>query len=475
MSDGDRRRFESSATSISWIPREAIEGLAKLPFSMGVGSYDLPPPDVLDDVEALLAKGAFRFANELRGWIAVEDGRITGYGQEGHGYINVTRLKLGGRTMTFPPIPLDDLRPEPQVTGTSVRFVQSSGGRTGVPAPRRVERPPYVRWGAPLAWTTLALTINADGSSEFELVGASPFPRHWVYDSEGRLATKSGVIDFDRWYRTSLPETSPWGDQDSPVLNLKVESELERTLSRLIVDAQPKFRTLRAGETLVRQGDLGKELFLLFDGVLEIEEDGKRVAEVGPGAIIGEMALLEGGRRTATARALTACRVVIAPLDAVDRSALARIAAGRRGDKEAAQTESEVLRRIPFFQDLTDQDLRQIGALGERRTFAEGEAIVEKGTHGMAMFVILSGTASVETGGRVHQLEPGDFVGEMSMLAGKPRSATVTALEPVEALAIETIAFKPFLMKNPSVAVALLERVASRLREVQDRVERGSS
>ena len=91
----------------------------------------------------------------------------------------------------------------------------------------------------------------------------------------------------------------------------------------------------------------------------------------------------------------------------------------------------------------------------------------------MAMFVILSGAASVETGGRVHRLEPGDFVGEMSLLAGKPRSATVTAIEPVEALSIETMAFRPFLLRNPSVAVALLERVAARLREVQDRVERG--
>jgi len=472
MSNGDRRRFESSATSISWIPREAIEGLAKVPFSMGVGSYDLPPPDQLGDLDALLAKGAFRFANELRGWIEVEGGRIVDYGQDGHGYINVTRLKLAGRSIAFPPVPLDDLRPEPLVTDDSVRFVQSAGGRTGVPAPRRVERPPFVRWVAPVAWTTLALTISIDGSSEFELAGASSFPRHWVYDPDGRLSAKSGIIDFDHWYRTALKETSPWGEQDSPVITMRVESELERTLSVLIVDAEPKFRALRAGETLVRQGDQGDELFLLFDGILEVEEDGKRVAEVGPGAIIGEMAVLEGGRRTASLRALTQSRVAVAPLGVIDRSAMARIAEARRGEQPSGP---EALRGIPFFRDLTDKDLQQISALGERRTFDPGEAIIEKGSHGIAMFVILSGTASVETGGRIHQLEPGDFVGEMSMLAGEPRSATVTAVEPVEALAIETVAFRPFLMKNPSVAVALLERVAARLREVQDRVDRGQA
>ena len=79
----------------------------------------------------------------------------------------------------------------------------------------------------------------------------------------------------------------------------------------------------------------------------------------------------------------------------------------------------------------------------------------------------------MEAGGRRHTLGPGDFVGEMGLLAKVPRSATVTATEPVEAMVVETMYFKPFLIKNPSVAVHLLEVVAERLREVQDRVERG--
>jgi CRP-like cAMP-binding protein len=55
------------------------------------------------------------------------------------------------------------------------------------------------------------------------------------------------------------------------------------------------------------------------------------VAEVGPGAIVGEMALLEGGRRTASLRAVTRCRVAVVPGDRVDRAALAEVARGRRG------------------------------------------------------------------------------------------------------------------------------------------------
>ena len=60
-----------------------------------------------------------------------------------------------------------------------------------------------------------------------------------------------------------------------------------------------------------------------------VDVDGERVAQVGPGAILGEMALLEGGRRTATLRAVTRCRVAAVPGDRVDRTALAELARGR--------------------------------------------------------------------------------------------------------------------------------------------------
>ena len=135
--------------------------------------------------------------------------------------------------------------------------------------------------------------------------------------------------------------------------------------------------------------------------------------------------------------------------------------------------EVEALRRVPFFEELTSEDLGRIAKIGERRSFAGGDRIVSKDEVGGGLFVILSGTATVEAGGSMHLLRTGDFFGEMALLAGRPRSATVTAAEPVEAMSIETMYFRPFLIKNPSVAVTLLEGVAARLRETQDRIERG--
>jgi CRP-like cAMP-binding protein len=142
--------------------------------------------------------------------------------------------------------------------------------------------------------------------------------------------------------------------------------------------------------------------------------------------------------------------------------------------RDEAAPEVEALRKVPFFEDLTTEDLERMATIGRRRTFEPGTDMVHKGDVAGGLFVILSGTATVEAGGKVHTLGPGAFFGEMALLAGKPRSATVTAAEPVEAITLEAMYFKPFLVKNPSVAVAILDGVAARLREVQDRVEQQS-
>jgi CRP/FNR family cyclic AMP-dependent transcriptional regulator len=116
-----------------------------------------------------------------------------------------------------------------------------------------------------------------------------------------------------------------------------------------------------------------------------------------------------------------------------------------------------------------------VAKVGQRRSYAAGDALVERDSDRGGLFVILSGGAQVEVGGAVHDLASGDFFGEMALLGHTRRSASVTATEPVEALVIETIYFDPFLIQNPSVAVAILHGVVERLREVQDRVDSAGS
>jgi hypothetical protein len=188
------------------------------------------------------------------------------YGQEGQSLIGRTRVKFGRFLVAVPPVPFPVLRAEPETTETQVRFVQPAGGRPGVPAPRTIRHPPFAQWAAPIAWTTISLTLRADGDSAGELVGASPFPRHWVYDGHGNLAHKSGLIDFREWYRKAFGAHSPWGDQDSPALVTAVETALERELSKVIIDAEPRFLRLRPGQSLVQQGDPGTDVFCCLTG-----------------------------------------------------------------------------------------------------------------------------------------------------------------------------------------------------------------
>jgi hypothetical protein len=327
--------IRAAVTSISWIPSEAIAGATKLPFETGVAHYDPPPPDAIEDLEELRRTDRFRFANELHGWIEVKDGRIVDYGQSGRGLIGSTTLQVGPKKAVFQAVPLPDLQPAPEVTETKVTFFQTCGGRTGVPAPRRVRRAPFVQFSAPLAWTTLALEMHADGTCEHHLVGASPFPRHWVYDTTGKLVKKSGLIDFSTWYRSAFGKHSPWGDQDSPALATEVESALERQLSADLMQgaAKPRVIKVEAGTAIVEQGDPGEELFLVLDGVVRVEVDGERIAEYGPGSMHGERAVLEGGLRTSTVRAVTKCKLAVAKADQVDRKALQQLSAGRRREE----------------------------------------------------------------------------------------------------------------------------------------------
>jgi hypothetical protein len=205
----------------------------------------------------------------------------------------------------------------------------------GLPTPRPVSHKPFVQFWPSIAWTTLALTINADGSSSHELVGASPFPRHWIYDHDGRLVEKSGVIDFGKWFNDSFGDRTPWGEQDSPAVVAAVESALERSLSSAIMagGTKPKIKTIAAGENLVRQDQTGTDVFLILDGIFVVEVDGAVVAEIGPGAVVGERAALVNGKRTATLWARTQGRVASVPNDALDQGALGSLAAShRRGE-----------------------------------------------------------------------------------------------------------------------------------------------
>jgi CRP-like cAMP-binding protein len=94
--------------------------------------------------------------------------------------------------------------------------------------------------------------------------------------------------------------------------------------------AKPKIRKVKRGTVLVAQGDQSSDVYLILDGVLRVEVDGARMAEYGPGAMLGERAHLEGGKRTSSLVAVTDCRVASVPAESLDRQSLEELSTGHR-------------------------------------------------------------------------------------------------------------------------------------------------
>jgi len=278
---------------------------------VGLGRYDQPPPVRIDDIESFVAEGRCRFANRLTAWAEVDGDRIVASGSSGGGLLAPTEVgpravSLAVRAIPFPELRSTETGPE----DGSVTFVQTAGGRTGAPFPRQVGGSKRWRLTAPTAWTTISATIAPDGQTSLQARGASPFPRHFFYDADNDLMAKSATIDFDRWTKGEHDEDTPWGGSENEMIAAAAESEIERTLSVLMMQdgLKPRIRTFDTGDVLIEEGGPVGSISLVLDGVVEIEVGGRIVGECGPGSILGERAFLEQGVGTSTVRAVTTAK-----------------------------------------------------------------------------------------------------------------------------------------------------------------------
>jgi CRP-like cAMP-binding protein len=124
----------------------------------------------------------------------------------------------------------------------------------------------------------------------------------------------------------------------------------------------------------------------------------------------------------------------------------------------------DFLRGVALFSDVSDKDLQAIASSMRRRTFSDGERIVCEGEGGVGFFFVESGTVAVSKGEReVVRLGPGDHFGEIALLAGGDRTATVAAEGDVVCWAMPAWNFRPLVREQPSITVKLLEGMARQL------------
>ena len=129
----------------------------------------------------------------------------------------------------------------------------------------------------------------------------------------------------------------------------------------------------------------------------------------------------------------------------------------------------DALIRVPLFEGLSKRDLGYVASIAQNYMVEPERPIVVERERSGGCLVLLSGKARVEVGDRVvAHMGPGDVVGEISLIDGLPRTATVVAEEWTEVLAIQNRDFKPLLKSSPGLQYKLLLTLCSRLREAHD-------
>lgn len=123
--------------------------------------------------------------------------------------------------------------------------------------------------------------------------------------------------------------------------------------------------------------------------------------------------------------------------------------------------------RVPIFSGCSKRELAIIARASKVVSHKADTVIAREGERGVGLFLIIEGQCRVSIGGKTKaRLGPGDFFGEVALLDGGPRTATVTAITNVRLIGITGWVFRGLLMEHPSIALKTLESVAGRLRSV---------
>jgi len=124
----------------------------------------------------------------------------------------------------------------------------------------------------------------------------------------------------------------------------------------------------------------------------------------------------------------------------------------------------ELIKRVPLFSGLSKRELAEVASIADELTLAEGTELTHEGATGHEFLVLVEGTADVRRKGRrINRLDSGDFLGEIALVTGAPRTATVTTTSPARMLVITARDFKALLRGTPPLQLKILGAIAARL------------
>ena len=234
-------------------------------------------------------------------------------------------------------------------------------------------------------------------------------------------------------------------------------------MREFMLDSEP--RAYRSGDVVFQRNEPGSSLFTIADGSLLVEidpNDPSRTVPIGQGSIVGEVGLISGRKRGATVRTAEGAIVVEIPRTA----ALKLIATNNAAKKEITRIATE-RQLLQMFSGTTPDDLEEVLETAEIKSIRAGQTIIEEGDESYDIFVIRQGSMVVEKaiGGKpvfLSYLPAGSYVGEMALIDGGRRTATVRAAIKSEVIKLDGEAFRRLLDRKPELKARFKEDMAAR-------------
>uniref|UniRef100_A0A0N5A6A8 cGMP-dependent protein kinase n=1 Tax=Parastrongyloides trichosuri TaxID=131310 RepID=A0A0N5A6A8_PARTI len=199
---------------------------------------------------------------------------------------------------------------------------------------------------------------------------------------------------------------------------------------------------VKAGEWVIREGDPGDRVFVIGEGQLEVSRENQLLSTIGPGIVMGELAILYNCTRTASVRAISDVLLWV-----LDRQVFQMIT--MRMGMERHNQLMNFLKKISIFENLNEDRISKVADVMDQEYYAGGHVIIREGEKGDTFFIINSGQVRVtqyvdgdHTPREIRVLKQGDFFGEKALLGEELRTATVTAMVPgVEVLTLDRESF----------------------------------
>lgn len=224
------------------------------------------------------------------------------------------------------------------------------------------------------------------------------------------------------------------------VANNFIFSEIAPFQREQLLDAFEKYSAVK-GANIITEGETGDYFYILQTGGVQFTKKGAEVGKAGPGMSFGDLALLYDSPRAATCTAMEDCT-----LWRVDQTTFRQILANSSvtGDRSTM----EVLRKVEFLRDLSDEYIAKIASAVDQQNFQKGDIIIRKGDMGTLFYILKSGSVQVKDidSGLCSSasdisydnivLKAGDFFGERAILKEEPRNATIVALEDCSVLTL---------------------------------------